>query len=254
MDVIPIILVIGGIFVLFLVLGLLFRKYLSAFFLDGVDLVLSFVDEFFGGDLMMDWGDWIAAIVIFAKERKITNWWLAAIVAMEAANFIPGLDYITNFFPAVTIIRFACNKYRAVDKKKKRIEEDILLAENAGIDVKKEKHKLEEINKLIEKEDPIDALKKAKKSEQEISDKLIEFVDNIISSVNGMIQKIAEQDLYASPEAVQVLQHGVDQCIELLRMAKQANDDKDFNTALNDAMSAKGIITHSVERFNSYIE
>ncbi|MFH1317128.1 MAG: hypothetical protein ABII01_06415 [Candidatus Woesearchaeota archaeon] len=254
MEIISIILIIGGIFVLFLILGFLFRKYFSAFFLDGVDLVLSFVDEFFGGALMLDWGDWIAAIIIFAKERKITNWWLAVIVAMEAANFIPGLDYITNFFPAVTIVRFACNKYRTVEKKKKKIEEDISLAEKAGIDVKKEKHELEEINKLIEKENPVDALKKAKRSEQEISEKLIEFVDNIISSVKGMIQKIADQDIYASPEAVQVLQHGVDQCMDLLRMAKQANDDKDFNSALNDAMSAKGIITHSVERFNSYVE
>jgi len=89
--------------VIFLLISFIFlRKYFKAFLIyDLGDSILSFVDEPFGGVAMLDWGDWIMAFFIFTKYKKIVGVAIAILLAIEAGMFIPGLDYVTNFIPAV---------------------------------------------------------------------------------------------------------------------------------------------------------
>src|SRR3989338_3690819 len=82
-------LVIGIVLALVLIL---FRRYVTALIYDYVvDFGLSTLDNFLGGIglIGVDLGDFLAAPIIFFKERRITGFFFALFVAWEATNFFP---------------------------------------------------------------------------------------------------------------------------------------------------------------------
>ena len=83
------------------------------------DALLSFADEFLGGLIGFDFGDWAAAILMYRSERSRVGRLPALFIAWEATNFlpiglIPGvgtvLEVITNLFPAATLTNVLFNK------------------------------------------------------------------------------------------------------------------------------------------------
>lgn len=250
-------------FVLFIVLAIVFRRYITALIYDYVvDCGLSFADIFLAGAglLGLDIGDWIAALLIFIKERKITNGFIAGLVAWEATNFIPislipvvgeGLEILFNFFPAVTIGRLLFNKYGPAEKEEHKLEREISLAKRLGIGVSKEKKVLKKAKKLIESEDPVDALREEKRSDKEISAKIIDYINRLMNDTNNIIQNIVNQNIQAPQEIINILQEGINASEQLLQQAKSAAENEDFETAINTAMSAKDTIINATQQFDS---
>lgn len=250
-------------FALFIVLAIIFRRYITALIYDYVvDAGLSFADNFLAGAglIGLDIGDWIAAFLIFIKERKITNGFIAGLVAWEATNFIPlslipvvgeGLEIIFNFFPAVTIGRLLFNKFGPAENEEHKLKRDISLAEQLGIGVSAEKKVLEKAKKLIESEDPVDALREENKFNKEVSAKLIDYVNGLMSNTNNIIQNIVNQNIRAPPEIINILQEGINESEQLLQQAKSAAESEDFETAINAAMSAKNTIINAAQQFDN---
>lgn len=250
-------------FLLFIVLAIFFRRYITALIYDYVvDCGLSFADNLLygAGALGLDIGDWIAALLIFIKERKITGGFMAGLVAWEATNFIPFslipgigevLEIIFNFFPAVTIGRLLFNKYGPAEKEEHKLEKEISLAERLGINVSEEEKVLKKAKKLIRSEDPVDALREEKKSDREISSKLINYANNLLSETNNIIQNIVNQNIQAPQEVINILREGINASEQSLQQAKNAAEKGDFETAINAAMSAKNTIINAAQQFDS---
>lgn len=182
-----------------LILLLIFEKYvgnrLKGLTSDLIDLVLSSIDEPFGGAVMIDWGDWIAAIWIFLRERKVTSTILALIVALEAANFIPGTDIITNFIPMATIVRFIYAYYPKAFEGLKRFEDNVTLAIKMKLSIgKKEKDKEKEFKELINKKDnPRKAIKEEKKEEKVLKSALKKELKKRIERVQKELEQTQNQ-------------------------------------------------------------
>jgi hypothetical protein len=264
LDLQYIILIIG---VVLLISLIFFRRYFSALIYDFVvDPLLSFADNFIAGAglIGLDFGDWIAAFLIFKKEKKITGGPIAMFAAWEATNFLPislipvvgeAVEIFFNFFPAVFISRVLFNKFRPAEKKEHKLENEISIAETLGIKVSKEKKVLKDVQKLIRKSDPVDALKKfkSKKPVKEVSSKIREYVDNLIAETNGIIQYIEQQNVDVPQYLINILQGGIYQSGKLLEAAKQAENDEenpDFEAAVNYAVQAKEIIMTAANEFD----
>ena len=129
--------VVGIIAIILVLSAIFFRRYFSALFSDFViDPLLSFADLLIAGlgAVGLDIGDWIAAFIIYKREKKISGGMVALFAAWEATNFLPIsfipvvgeiVEFFTNFFPAVFISRLLFNKYRPAEaKKKKRLSEE----------------------------------------------------------------------------------------------------------------------------------
>ncbi len=244
-QIIPIVLLIMIIFAIF------FRRYFSALLLDIGECIFSFIDEPFGGVMALDWGDWIFGIVIYAREKKISGKLIALIAAIEAANFIPVLDYVTNFIPTTTFLRFLFNKYRPAEAKEKKLEKEVSIAKEAGIeDIKAQEKALERIKDLIKQSDPVDALKESDKPIKEISSKLIEYTDSLIGDATNTIQYITSQNIRAPQELINILEQGIGQGTELLQQAKEAEEKEDFENAINSAVEAKNAVIESAQQFD----
>lgn len=255
-----VILIIGVILVIFFIF---FRRYFSALFLDYVvDGCLSFADNFvFGAGLVgLDIGDWIAAIIIFSKEKKISGKGVAMLAAWEATNFlpvslIPGIGEVVEtflgFFPAVFILRLFFNKYRPAEKQEKKLEKEISIANKVGIKVSKEKKVLDDVKKLIKKANPVGALKKLKseKPVKEVSSKLRGYVDSLISDTNNIFQYISSQNIQPPQELINMLQEAINEAGQLLQQAQSAEENEDFETAINSATNANTIIRAGAQQF-----
>jgi hypothetical protein len=248
------------IIVILVISFILFRRYFSALVYDYVvDCGLSFLDEPFGGIVMLDWGDWIAAILIFIKEKKITGRLIALIVALEAANFIPVLDWITNLFPAVTISRLLFNKYKSAEKKEKILEKDISLAERLGINVRRAKKVSKEVKQKIKKANPVGALKElnSKKTDDKLRSELRDYTNNWISATNNIIQGIYDQNIQAPQEIINILEQGIAQAQKSLGDAQSALKTKpkeNFETAINSAVNAYNTIMAAVQQFDDLFQ
>ncbi len=255
-----IILIIVGVLV---ISAIFFRRYFSALIYDYViDGGLSFADNFlFGlGLIGLDIGDWIAAFLIFKKERKITGGAIAGFAAWEAANFLPislipvvgeAVEVFFNLFPAVFISRLLFNKYSSAEKKEYKLEEEVSIAEQLGIGVSKEKKVLKKVKKLIGRADPVDALKESKKPVEEVSSKLGDYTNNLISDTNHILQYIVKQNIKAPHEMINILQQGINEAGQLLQQAADAEENKDFETAINSAINAKNIIISAAQQFDN---
>ena len=219
-----------------------FRRYFSALIYDYVvDGGLSFADNFImgAGLIGLDIGDWIAALLIFKKEKKITGGAIAMFAAWEATNFLPvslipvvgeAVEVFFNLFPAVFIGRLLFNKFRPAEKKEHKLEKEISIAEKFGIRVSKEKEVLKKCKKLVNKSDPVEALKlmDSKKPIKEVSSKLGVRVDNLISDTNNMIQYIENQNIQAPQDIINILQQGIDEAEQLLQQAQSAEKKEDL--------------------------
>ena len=239
--------------VIFLLISFIFlRKYFKAFLIyDLGDSILSFVDEPFGGVAMLDWGDWIMAFFIFTKYKKIVGVAIAILLAIEAGMFIPGLDYVTNFIPAVSIALLFFDKSRPAQKQEKKLEKDISIAEQVGIKVSKEKRVLDDVKKLIKKANPVGALKKLKseKPVKEVSSKLRGYVDDLISDTNNIFQYISSQNIQPPQELINMLQEAINEAGQLLQEAQAAEEKEDFETEINSAANANNIIRAGAQQF-----
>jgi hypothetical protein len=246
-------------FLLFIVLTLIFKRYITALIYDyGVDFGFSFAGSFFMGlgFIGFDIGGFIAAILIYKKEKKITNTFFAGFVAWEATNFfpfsfIPGLGLFTNFFPAVTLGRLVFNKFGDAEEKEKKIEQEILIAEQVGVEVSKQKKGIIEIKKLIKAEDPVDALSKEEQIDKELLEKMNKYVDKLICDVENVIRTILNQDIQAPQESINILQEAINMSEELLRNAKKLEEKGDFEGAITNTKDAKNIIINAVEQFDN---
>jgi len=249
--------------IILVISAIFFRRYTSALFSDFViDPVLSFADLLLAGTgaLGLDIGDWIAAFLIYKREKKISGGMVALLVAWEATNFLPislipvvgeVVEFFTNFFPAVFISRLLFNKYRPAEAKEKKLEGEVNIAKEAGIeDIKAQEKALERIKDLIKQADPVDALKESDKPIKEISSKLIEYTDNLIGDATNTIQYITSQNIQAPQELINILEQGIGQGTELLQQAKEAEEKDDFENAINSAVEAKNAVVESAQQFD----
>lgn len=256
-----IILIIG---VVLLISFIFFRRYFKALFLDYVvDGLGSFLDNLIGvGAIGLDICDWIAAFWIFRKTKKIVGTAVALFLAWEATNFLPislipvvgeGVEIGTGLFPAVFIAILLFNKFRPAEKKERKLEEEISIAEQVGIDVKNQKKILKDIKNLIRKSDPVDALKlmKSKKPLKEVSSKLRDYVDSLVSDTNNIIQYIVKQNIQAPQGIINILQQGINQAGQLMQEAQGAEENEDFGTAINAAANANNIIRSTAQQFDN---
>lgn len=251
-------------FLLFIIFLIFFRRYLSALIYDYLDGVISYVDYALvgAGAIGFDFGDWIVALIIFIKEKKISGKFPAMLAAWEATNFIPFslipvlgeiLEIFLGFFPAVTIIRIMFNKYRPAEKKEHMLEEHVSIAEQLGLDVWREKRVLKEVKELIKKANPVDALKEVEKANG-LSSKLTEYTDSLIADAHNTIQYITSQNIQAPQEIISILQEGINQGLQLLQQSKKAEENKDFGNAINYATNAKNIVMEAAQKFDSFYQ
>ncbi len=241
-----------------------FKRYFKALFYDYViDGGLSFADNFIlgAGLIGLDFGDWIAALIILSKQKKIVGVVIAIFLAWEATNFFPislipvvgeVVEGFTGMFPAVAIATFLFNKFRPAEKKEKKLEEEISIAEQVGIDVVQQKKILKDTKKLINKANPVGAMKefKSEKPIKKVSSKIRTYVDGLISDANNVIQYIVKQNIQAPQDMIDELQQGIDKAADLLQQAQNAEEEKDFHTAIVLAKQAKDIIYFAANRFD----
>jgi len=255
-----IILIIGVVLVISFIF---FRRYFSALIYDYVvDGLLSFADNFIAGAGLagLDIADWIAAFLIFKKEKKISGKGVAMLAAWEATNFLPvslipvigeAVEIFFGFFPAVFILRLLFNKYRPAEKQEKKLEKEISIAEQFEIKVSKEKGVLKDVKKLIKKANPVGALKKLKseKPVKDVSSKLKDYTDSVISDTNNVIQYVVSQNVQAPQEMINMLQEAINEAWQLLQQAQNAEENEDFETAINSAANANNIIRAGAQQF-----
>lgn len=254
MDVLHYIIIIS---VVVLIVFVFFRKYISGLFYDYVvDAGLSFADNFVAGAGLMglDIGDWIAAVIIFIKERRISGVFVAGFVAWEATNFIPfsmipvvgeGLEIVCNLFPSVTLSRFLFSKYGKAKRKKHKIEEKLDLTDS------KEEYAeiLDSIQNMIDSQNPVGAIEKEEEVDREVSESLIAYVNGLRDNTIEIIQELVHEDLRAPDELMELLQEGINKSEEYLQKSKEALDADDFKEAVSFADDAKNVIISAAENF-----
>jgi len=255
--------IVGIIAVILILSAIFFRRYTSALFSDFViDPLLSFADLLIAGlgAVGLDIGDWIAAFIIYKREKKISGGMVAMLAAWEATNFLPIsfipvvgeiVEFFTNFFPAVFISRLLFNKYRPAEAKERKLEKEVAIAKEAGIeDIKAQEKALEKIKDLIKQADPVDAIKESDRPLKEMASKLIEYTDNLIADATNTIQYITSQNIQAPQELINILEQGIGQGTELLQEAKEAEEKEDFENAINSAVEAKNAVVESAQQFD----
>jgi hypothetical protein len=190
--------VIALIVLVFAVLLFVFRKKIGVYFTSlaydyGVDALFSFADNFiYGIGLVgLDIGDWIAASLIFARQKKITGGFVAFIVAWEAANFLPmslipgigeAVEIFFNLFPAVTISYFLFNKENKAKELENNLIQEIGIINQSGGDAYKAKIHLAEAQKQFEEGNYAIAVGELKKAN--LSGKISNYINKFASYVD----------------------------------------------------------------------
>ncbi len=244
--------------VIFLILFLAFKKYTDALIYDFLDFALSTLDNFIGGFVGFNVGDILAALIIFYKEKKVVGWW-AILPAIEAINLVVGMipgigqpiEWVTNFFPAVFISRLVFNKYGEEIKEKTKVLRELQLAKRLGINVSQHEKILKKVKKLIDKEDPVDALKKEKKIDQDISSKIIDYVNNVISQTNSILQRTKSKQVKAPKKIKDILTKGINRTNKLLKQAINAENQENYELAVQCATNARNEIITSLNKFEN---
>ncbi|MEK6868747.1 MAG: hypothetical protein AABX74_00830, partial [Nanoarchaeota archaeon] len=154
-------------------------------------------------------------------------------------------------FPAVFISRLLFNKYRPAEAKEKKLEKEVSIAQQAGLDARKQEQALKKIKQLIENADPVDAIKESDKPLREMASKLIEYTDNLIADATNAIEYITSQNIQAPQELINILEQGIGQGTELLQEAKEAEGNDDFEKAINSAFEAKNAVVEAAQQFDN---
>jgi len=238
------------------------QQLINDFIIDGIG---SLLDNFIAGlgALGLDIGDWIAAAIIFSRDKKIVGKPIAYLVAWEATNFLPLsfipvfgeiLEWLLCLVPASTIGKIFFDKSKAAKKEAVKFEEDMEVAKEAGILTSEEKSMDEKIQGLIKSGEYVDALKEAKADEKKITANLLRHIDGMIEEVNSLGRQIASQDIEAPDEIVNILQEGMNAAGQLLSQAKDAEANQEYKKAIESATKAKEIIVMAVNQFNDALD
>ncbi|MFH1589008.1 MAG: hypothetical protein ABIB43_00380 [archaeon] len=245
----------------FILMNIFFKKYASALFYDYiVDGALSFADNFIGVGLVgLDIGDWIAAIIIFSREKKISGKMVAFLVAWEAANFLPlslipvvgeGIEIFFNFFPAVFLSRVLFSKFGKADKAQEKLEANISLGEKTGSNMKKYEKILKIIKKLNKKSNPIDALKLTEKCERKV---IPEVARSIRSTINDAKQEVQETIDYLtqSPDDVnEEITNIIAGAEDMLSQADAAVNNGELTQASELVSNARNSVKEAMDGFD----
>ncbi|MCX8147575.1 MAG: hypothetical protein N3D84_03850 [Candidatus Woesearchaeota archaeon] len=228
------------------------------------DCVLSFVDEIWGGGIGLDWGDLIGGIIIFFRNKDKVGIFWSLIIVWEAfdftpVNFIPVIggivEVITNLFPCATICRLLFGKWKAADREAKKIERNLGAARDAKIDTSDAENALNENLPKIAKK-PLVVYKKLKKVNKELSEKLSNYVNNLISELGDAIERIeARYKKLASetsiPEDVTaIMQKGIDNSEALMENAKESLKKEEYAKAVESVKSAQNVLESAGQQFD----
>ncbi len=236
-------------------------RIFNALFYDYVvDLGLSTLDNFLGGAGLagLDVGDWVAAVIIFWHERKITNTWVALLVAWEATNFIPlsfipvvgeGLEIFFNFFPAVTVGRFLFAKYEAAKMEKEKLKELSETAKQEGVKTDDQKETVEEVDELIKEDDPVDALEKAKGAEKDMVKDLRKEFDRRVTLLNQAMDKL--EQLEGPEDAIAIIEDGFAQAESLMDSAALLANKNDYKQAFALLRQAQERLAAAAQAFDA---
>lgn len=222
---------------LFIVLALLFRHTITALFYDYViDFGLSTADNFLAGAglIGLDVGDWLAAIIIFVHERKVSGGFVAFIAAWEAANFLPlsfipvfgeGLEIVLNLTPSVFISRLFFNKFSKAEQGEKHLERNYELAKKLGLKVSG----LEEIQEKVEK-NPVRALVLEHRLRSKLKARLEPKVQEIINRNRNQKEQLAQ--FIGVPQDVDILFEEVDELVKNEYYAKALHKNNEIQARL----------------------
>lgn len=241
-------------FICFVVVGVVFRRMLTAVIEDYViDGLLSTLDTFFGGALGLDFGDFIASLILFVRERNVVGILPALFIAWEASNFfplglIPGVELVTNAFPAVTLTRLIASRYGAAERSRDQLKADEELAESMGDRTAEES--VQKVSRLIEADDPIDALALAKSEEQNLRKRLGPEVEQVIEEVQGRIDTLSNTQFEGYPEAFDVLRSGIAVASQILDASREAYHAGNLKEALERSREASQKLATSAQEFD----
>ncbi len=252
----------GGLVIL--VFSILFGKrisqYLDALILDILDIVLSFIDEPLGGAIGLDWGDWIAALYIFYKERKVSGDYVALFVAIEAANFIPGFDYVTNFIPSTIIMRFMFAKYKQARRELMELKQEQRTVQELGLSAllfHRIHNRIKRMQKLLEKEDPVDALKEGNEGMMEVFKEEIEdILTKIKQNRDYILRRVNPQQ---NPESeisrmAQKMKEEINYDISQIESSMSSKDKNKLKVARDSAISLNNDLETQIKSIDKSIE
>ena len=253
-------LIIGG--VIILVLGLVFNKYKSALFLDLLDLVLSFLDNFLAGAGLagFDIGDLVAAIIIYSHEKKYVGKKWALFVAWEALNFLPlglipvfgeVLETILGFVPTVFIVRLLFSKQGKAEKLDSNLEKEEDLLEKDGLNVsKKNKNKIKDLKSLT-KNNPIQAIREAKKISKNMEKEMAKEFDKLMFENEKLYDYLSSQEIPF--EAQEFVFRALNYADSLQSEFSKAQSKKDYNHLLALAKSLETTLRDAAVNLNNIL-
>lgn len=238
-----------------------FRKVVGAFFLDVLDAVLSTLDNFVGGAGLagLDFGDWIAALIIYAKERKISGTGVALFAAWEATNFLPlsfipgvgeGIEIVFNLVPTTTALRLLFNKFGRAEQGRKNLEHRIELAKALGVPVGKAKKEEKKATKDLKQNDPVDAVEDEQHAYDELGEGLVAYVSGLLKRVEQEISETLNQDVAAPEDLIDWLGQQISQARANLEQAETLLEEYDFEGAIVAARQAEVLLINAREEFN----
>ncbi|QQG39997.1 MAG: hypothetical protein HYS81_01125 [Candidatus Aenigmatarchaeota archaeon] len=242
--------VLGAGIVLFVALALVFRRYIETLAYDFlVDGLFSFADNFvFGlGLIGIDIGDWIAAMMIFNKEKKISGTGVGLFLAWEAANLIPlsfipvvgdTLEIALGFFPAVTLSRMFFNKFGAAKENISSLETASALKESLGLDTKKDEEAGNKAVEALKKDDPVQAVKLTRPAMEKALEESAERVTQIINAATETVEKIETERDPDMHNAIVDAQGRIDEAKSILEEAKETLQRGDIASAAAQAVDA----------------
>ncbi|MDD9954186.1 MAG: hypothetical protein OXR66_07685 [Candidatus Woesearchaeota archaeon] len=257
--------------VVFIVLVFLFRRYIGALIYDYVvDFGISHADNLIlVGLIGVDAGDFTAAAIIlvgvFIHERKIVGLGpalgMAGMAAWEASNFFPlgtipvfgeVAEGFFNLFPYVFLSRIMSHtlfsKKGDAERAVKELQFDMNAAQQFQIDAGDAFKMFERAKALIEKENYVDAIKFAKKTDSMISSAIREQIQSNADVVNETINQLSQ--LEGTDDALAVIDESVQVAQELLQDAFAQIDRREYQIALQDINKAKQIVQQAAAQFD----
>lgn len=160
--------------------------------------------------------------------------------------------YIVVFLIIVKILQKIFSKRSKAKKQEEKLEKSLSLLEKLGIGVPGEKRVLRTINRLIEK-NPRKALRKTKKAENQVYGELFAHVDELISETEKIIKRVLSKKI-ASPSDAGLLRSAIGKSQDLLTKAKDAEQRKDFETAVRLANLGNRTMKLALQRLGVSIE
>lgn len=271
--------------VIFLVLtfifAFLFRKRVYCLVLDYVvDLGLSSLDELFGSlAYRIDWGDWIAAPIIYFRVRKFTSKKVALFAAWEATGYFPipfipiigdGVDWFANFFPMVTLIRFLplLNEFGPAKRMMQRVKDGIKAFSKEKPGIKVDDETFEEAEEDLELENPVEAIKQLKEVEAVLDKAMKRRMAGTVKlfvAIDDKAQQFHNSPFFRNEEtreiAMQILAEtmmpglkGASDSIATAKGTLRKKDPHMYTQAISSLKNADAILKQTDEAFKNDVE